>query len=176
MAKKKHSPDPDPARRKLLRATAVLGGAFAAGQLPYEKPALKSFYGTRQAWAQGSGPATLTCSAMVVPSPGPGQACQDSVVQNVTVQVSPVPPVGTLIRCTPTSSDPANASLPNFSSTTAGTDAAGKVVFAPLDLMGNVPSPPLEIGSVISLNAEFVDKATFGNAFCSSQYTIVACP
>lgn len=44
----------DQVRRKLLRSTAVLGGAFAAGQLPYDSPAVKSFFGTRSAWAQPS--------------------------------------------------------------------------------------------------------------------------
>ena len=175
MAEKKQPHEIDPVRRKLLRATAVLGGAFAAGALPYEKPSFKSFYGTRQAWAQGSGPSTLTCSALVVPSPNPGEACQDSVVQGVTVQVSPIPPVGTVIRCIPTTDDANNATLPDVSSTTATTDAAGQVTFAPLDLMGNVPNPPLAIGSLLSLNAEFVDKAAFDNAYCSSQFRIVDC-
>ena len=175
--KEQESPNPniDPVRRKLLRATALLGGAFAAGRLPYEKPALKSFFGVRQAWAQGSGPATLTCSALVVPSPGPGLACQDSIVQNLMIQVSPIPPVGTVLRCTPTTDDPNNATLPNFSTTTAMTDAAGKVMFAQLDLTGNVPNPPLAIGSRVTLTADFVDKTTWGTAYCMSGFTIVDC-
>ena len=176
MAEKKHSREIDPVRRKLLRATAVLGGAFAAGQLPYEKPAFKSFLGVRQAWAQGSGPSTLTCSAMVVPDPGPGMACQSGIIQNVIVQVSPIPPVNTQIRCTPSTDDASNSTLPTFSTTQLGTDAAGQVMFAPFDLMGNVPNPPLAIGSVLSMTATFVDTATFGTAFCTSQFTIVACP
>ncbi len=39
-------------RRRLLRASAVAGGALALGQIPYSKPALKSFFGTREAYAQ----------------------------------------------------------------------------------------------------------------------------
>jgi hypothetical protein len=42
----------DPARRKLLRSAAAMGGLFAAGSLPWESPAVKSFFGARAAWAQ----------------------------------------------------------------------------------------------------------------------------
>lgn len=173
--KKRSGPETDPVRRKLLRATALLGGAFAAGRLPYEKPAMKSFFGVRQAWAQGSGPFTLTCTAEVVPSPGPGQACQNSVVQNIMVQVSPIPPVGTQVQCVPTTTDANNATLPNFSTTNALTDATGKVTFAQLDLMGNVPNPPLAAGSVLTLTASLTNPGLIATS-CGTQLTIVACP
>jgi hypothetical protein len=42
----------DPARRKLLRSAAAMGGLLAASSLPWESPAVKSFFGARAAWAQ----------------------------------------------------------------------------------------------------------------------------
>lgn len=45
----------DAVRRKLLKTTAVAGGFLAAGHLPYSKPAVRSFFGVRSAWAQPSG-------------------------------------------------------------------------------------------------------------------------
>ena len=163
----------DPIRRKLLRATLALGGAFAAGQIPYSRPALKRFFGVRAAWAQLTGPYTITCAAKVSRDAGPGTACANAIIQSGMAQVSPVPPAGTMLRCTPTTNDPNNANLPIFSSTTSATDAAGKVSFAMLDLTGNVPNPPLMVGSVLTLTVTFVDQATFGNADCVLQFTIV---
>lgn len=166
----------DPVRRKLLRTSLVLGGGFALGQIPYVRPRLKSFFGVREAWAQLTGPATIACTAEASASQGAGTACQDAIIQNITAQVSPVPPVGTELRCRPTTSDANNATLPDFSTTTLATDAAGMVSFAPLDLTGNVPNPPLAVGSVLTMTVTFVDEATFGTASCVNQFTIVACP
>lgn len=45
----------DTVRRKLLKSSMVAGGLLAAGHLPYVKPAVKSFFGVRTAWAQASG-------------------------------------------------------------------------------------------------------------------------
>jgi hypothetical protein len=42
----------DPTRRKLMRSAAAFGGLLAAGSLPWESPAVKSFFGARAAWAQ----------------------------------------------------------------------------------------------------------------------------
>lgn len=165
----------DPVRRKLLRTSMVLGGGFALGQIPYARPRLKSFFGVREAWAQLTGPATIACTAEASASQGAGTACQDAIIQNITAQVSPVPPAGTQVQCRPTTNDPNNATLPNFSTTTMGTDAAGMVSFAPLNLMGNVPNPPLAVGSVLTLTTTFADQATFGTASCVNQFTIVAC-
>jgi hypothetical protein len=39
-------------RRKLLKASAVVGGSVVLGHLTYQKPAWKSFFGVRSAWAQ----------------------------------------------------------------------------------------------------------------------------
>lgn len=47
-------PRVDSVRRKLLRASIVAGGGLALGQIPYSRPAVKSFFGTREAWAQAS--------------------------------------------------------------------------------------------------------------------------
>lgn len=56
----------DEVRRKLLKSTAVLGGALAAGQLPYSSPSIKSFFGTRSAWAQ---PSVTTAPVVSVTQP-----------------------------------------------------------------------------------------------------------
>ncbi len=42
----------DDVRRKLLKASAVVGGGMVLGHLTYQKPAWKSFFGVRSAWAQ----------------------------------------------------------------------------------------------------------------------------
>lgn len=39
-------------RRKLLKTSAVVGGSMVLGHLTYQKPAWKSFFGVRSAWAQ----------------------------------------------------------------------------------------------------------------------------
>ena len=172
---KKSQSDPiDPIRRKLLRTSMVLGGVFAVGQLPYERPRLKSFFGVREAWAQLTGPFTIACSAEASTNQGPGTACQDAIIQNATAQVSPVPPAGTVLVCTPTTDDPNNADLPNTSTTFLGTDAAGMVSFAPLDLTGNVPNPPLAVGSVLTMTVTFQDGSIPANS-CVTQFTIVDC-
>lgn len=171
----KNASDPiDPIRRKLLRTSVVLGGVFAVGQTPYAPPRLKSFFGVREAWAQLTGPFTITCSAEASAGQGPGTACQDAIIQNATAQVSPVPPVGTLLTCTPTTDDPANATLPDFSTTSAATDATGTVTFAQLDLTGNVPNPPLAEGSVLTMTVTFADPS-ISDASCVNQFTIVVC-
>ncbi len=41
-------------RRRLLQASAVAGGSLVLGHLPYQKPALKSFFGVREAYAQAT--------------------------------------------------------------------------------------------------------------------------
>lgn len=46
-------------RRRLLRSSVWFGAGFAVGGLPYRAPAMKSFFGTRAAWAQPSGPTSL---------------------------------------------------------------------------------------------------------------------
>lgn len=42
----------DDVRRKLLKTSAVVGGTMVLGHLTYQKPAWKSFFGVRSAWAQ----------------------------------------------------------------------------------------------------------------------------
>ena len=42
----------DAVRRKLLKASAVVGGSMILGHATYQKPAWKSFFGVRSAWAQ----------------------------------------------------------------------------------------------------------------------------
>ena len=54
--------DLDPVRRKLLRSSLAAGGFLAAGHLPYVKPAVKSFFGVRSAWAQPTGVTTAQFS------------------------------------------------------------------------------------------------------------------
>lgn len=176
MTKKHDRGGVDDVRRKLLRTSVVLGGAFAAGQIPYSRPEIKSFFGIRSAYAQPSVVYSISCSfevSLPVP-PSPGQACQNAVIQNVVAQVTPVPLAGTVLQCTPTTDDPLNSTLPNFSSTTVPTDAAGMVSFASLDLIGNVPNPPLAIGSILTMTVTFQDTATFGSAFCSNDLEIIA--
>ncbi|MFQ5524726.1 MAG: hypothetical protein ACE5GX_00560 [Thermoanaerobaculia bacterium] len=41
-------------RRKLIRAAAWMVGGAVAGSLPYQRPGIRSFFGTRTAWAQAS--------------------------------------------------------------------------------------------------------------------------
>ncbi len=167
----------DAVRRRLLRTSAVFGGVFALGQIPYSKPAIKSFLGVRSAWAQPTGPSfTIECFAEASRGNGPGTACQNAIIQNVSAQVAPAPPAGTLLRCTPTTDDPTNATLPNFSSATVPTDGAGLATFAVMNLTGNVPSPPLAIGSVLTMTVTFDDQGMFGSATCVNQFTIVSCP
>lgn len=50
----------DEVRRKLLRASAVAGGSMVLGHLAYQKPAWKSFFGVRSAWAQPTSFLSLT--------------------------------------------------------------------------------------------------------------------
>ncbi|MCP4204882.1 MAG: hypothetical protein GY769_23485 [bacterium] len=54
MSDQTRSEQVDAVRRKLLKSSMVAGGFLAAGHLPYSKPALKSFFGVRSAWAQPS--------------------------------------------------------------------------------------------------------------------------
>ncbi len=42
----------DSVRRKLLKTSAVIGGTAVLGHLTYQRPAWKSFFGVRSAWAQ----------------------------------------------------------------------------------------------------------------------------
>jgi hypothetical protein len=80
MSDRRHT-SPDFVRRKLLQGSAALGGILAAGQLPWGRPAIKSFFGTSAAWAQPTGPAcaidpvegTSACE-----SQSPGEACIDA--------------------------------------------------------------------------------------------------
>ena len=55
MAKQNNTEHVDNVRRKLLKSSMVAGGFLAAGHIPYTKPAVKSFFGVRSAWAQPSG-------------------------------------------------------------------------------------------------------------------------
>lgn len=167
-------PRVDQVRRKLLRSGLILGGAFAAGQIPYSRPAVKSFFGVRSAWAQASVVYTISCSFEVsLPMPAvPGQACQNAVLQNFMAQVTPIPPVGTVLRCTPTTDDAANTGL--LPDDFLPTDAAGQVMFANFDLTTNVPVPPLMVGSTVTMTVAFDDPATFGMASCFNTVTIIA--
>ncbi|MFQ5524662.1 MAG: hypothetical protein ACE5GX_00240 [Thermoanaerobaculia bacterium] len=164
----------DVVRRKLLKSTMLAGGAFALGSAPYVKPGVKSFFGVRAAYAQPSIVYTISCSFEVsLPNPPvPGVACQNAVISNIIATVSPIPPVGTVLRCTPTTTDPGNTSL--LPDDFLPTDAAGQVMFFPFDLTGNVPFPPLGIGETFTLNVTFDDQAAFGMAFCSATLDIVA--
>lgn len=76
-------PSVDEVRRKLLRSTAVLGGAFMAGQVPYASPAVKSFFGTREAWAQMS-PTPVNPAVMVT------QPTNLPIVIVTNAQVNPI--------------------------------------------------------------------------------------
>jgi hypothetical protein len=73
-------PSMDPVRRKLLKGSAALGGLLAAGNLPWGRPAVKSFFGTPPAWAQPTGPACAIVAAEGVATciPAlPGEVCLD---------------------------------------------------------------------------------------------------
>ena len=96
------------------------------------------------------------------------------MISGIVIQVSPIPPVGTVLRCTPTTDDANNEDLPMFSSTIKGTDGAGKVVFADFKLIGNVPNPPLAAGSVLTMTVSF-NNAAVGTATCVNRFTVVVC-
>ncbi|MFQ5524627.1 MAG: hypothetical protein ACE5GX_00065 [Thermoanaerobaculia bacterium] len=73
----------DNVRRKLLKSSMVAGGFLAAGSLPYAKPAVKSFFGLRSAWAQPSVMAQFTGN---LPDLGGGQGTgQDAWTFDTTV-------------------------------------------------------------------------------------------
>lgn len=71
----------DQVRRKLLRASAVVGGGAVLGHLTYQKPAWKSFFGVRSAWAQPTAffrhmvSGQLGTLAPGNPDPNAGQDC-----------------------------------------------------------------------------------------------------
>ncbi len=72
----------DTVRRKLLRSSAVIGGGLALGHLPYQRPAVKSFFGVRSAWAQPSvGP--MCGNVVIVPSKSVQAASTSFSVQNI---------------------------------------------------------------------------------------------
>jgi hypothetical protein len=55
MSEEKRQEHLDSVRRRLLKSSLAAGGFMAAGHLPYVKPAAKSFFGVRSAWAQPTG-------------------------------------------------------------------------------------------------------------------------
>ena len=55
----------DDLRRRLLRSSAILGGTFVVGHLPYRSPVLRSFFGVRNAYAQLSGPLMITLNGQL---------------------------------------------------------------------------------------------------------------
>ena len=66
MAKDNRPEDLDIVRRKLLKTSLAAGGLAGAGHLPYVKPAVKSFFGVRSAWAQPTGVTTARFSGTLV--------------------------------------------------------------------------------------------------------------
>ncbi len=164
----------DDVRRKILKSAMIAGGAFAAGSVPYSRPGVKSFFGVRAAYAQPSINYAISCSLEpALPMPAVmGQVCQNGILQNIVATVTPIPPVGTVLRCTPTTDDPANMGL--LPDDFLPTNGAGQVMFFPLNLMTNVPNPPLQVGSTLTMTVTFNDPATFGMASCSSSLTIIA--
>jgi hypothetical protein len=150
----------------------IAGGAFAVGHVPYSRPETKSFFGIRSAYAQPSVVYTISCSlepSLPVP-PVMGQACQNAILQNIVATVSPIPPVGTMLRCSPTTDDPVNMGL--LPDDFLPTNGAGQVMFFPFNLVTNVPTPPLQVGSILTMTVTFNDPASFGMASCSTPITI----
>lgn len=167
-------PSVDQVRRKILKSAMIAGGAFAAGSVPYSRPGVKSFFGVRSAYAQPSIMYTISCSlepSLPVPAVM-GQVCQNGILQNIVATVSPIPPVGTVVRCSPTTNDPANAGL--LPDDFLPTNGAGQVMFFPFNLMTNVPNPQLQVGSILTMTVTFNDPVTFGTASCSTDLTIIA--
>lgn len=88
----------DNIRRKLLKSSMMAGGFLAAGSLPYAKPAVKSFFGVRSAWAQASAfSAQFTGQLSDLGSPlgaalGTGQDAWtfDTTVANTTLTINAI--------------------------------------------------------------------------------------
>lgn len=85
MSRQPQAENVDVVRRKLLKTTAVAGGFLAAGHLPYAKPAVKSFFGVRSAWAQPT-PITMAQFNGALPDLGGGLGTgQDAWTFDTTV-------------------------------------------------------------------------------------------
>ncbi len=163
---------PDELRRKLLKSSALLGGAFAAAHaMPYVKPGSKSFEGIPSAYAMLSpgGPYLIpSCTAEDL-STLPGEVADDGIVTNITATVVPIPPTPLLIDCTPTSTDPAN---PSGTTASALTDAAGVATFPDFNMSTDWPSPLVQVGEDVTFTHSFNDPAC-GPDTCATTLTVV---
>ena len=166
-----HADRPDRLRRKLLRSSALLGGALAAGHaLPYAKPGSKSFMGISSAYAVQT-PGFMFSGCFAEEEFGvAGEVNPSGLVSSITATVSPIPPVGTAISLTVTSTDPLN---PTGTGSTAPTDAAGIAAFGDFDMFTDFGgAPTLPDGAVVSFTHAFVDTATFGTDTCVTNLTV----
>jgi hypothetical protein len=126
------------------------------------------------AHAQLSEPfAIVACSAESQNGAPEGQAFQTGAeaLINISATVSPIPPVGTLIRLIPTHDDPGQGS---YLEQVEPTDASG--VADGFISLGFPNADPFELGTVFTLRFEFDDTATFGDSFCEISFTVVADP
>ena len=173
MTKSKKTPAVHVSRRRLLKTSALAGGALAAGRLSYVRPELQTFLGGGDAYAQQTSFYTIECFGDPEVSPGPAnQVCNDSAIVNIVASVSPIPPVGTEIQCDPTTDDPQN---PTGFVAIGETDAAGFTSVSGLDLELHFPNPPIADGSTLTLTFKFVDQATYGTEICELFFDVVDC-
>ena len=163
----------DRRRRRLLKSSALLGGALATGKIGYVAPQVKSFVGGA-AYAGITPNYTISCSAIPEQSGQGGGACNDTKIVNIVALVSPLPPVGTELKCNATTDDPNNPGSTDISDVQM-TDTNGEVQFVDLDVFNAFPNPPLATGTTLTLEASFVDTSTFGTATCSGSFTIEDC-
>ncbi len=160
----------DETKRRLVKSSVLTGAALATGRVPYASPRVKSFFGD-SAFAGVTPVYTISCSAIPTEVGSSGGICDDANLVNIVAMVSPIPPIGTQLRCNATSDDPQN---PSVAPGTQATDAQGEVQFfsVSLGLFGN---PPIAAGSTVTLRTTFVDPFTFGNAECVQTWVVEAC-
>lgn len=157
-------------RRRLLRALLISGGsAVTLGVLPatWATPVVET--ATLPPHAQASATAfNLSCQAETgfvgrrVP--------QNGQISQIKVNVPPIYPYNAELHCRVTTDDPHHPS-DQFQTLSAfkGDDGA---VYPPFDLLTEVNTPPIAVGSTITFTVSFADQATFLDDFCSTTITV----
>ena len=162
-------------RRKLLKSITAGSGAIVAGKsLPesWSRPVVDSVM--LPAHAQTSTTYIIvSCTAESQNGAPPGQAYQTGAeaIINLSATVSPIPPVGTNIRMTPTHNDGAQG---QYSTQVEPTDAAG--IANTFINLGFPNAVPFVLGTVLTLRFEFDDASAFGSSFCEQSFTVVITP